>query len=364
MLLERSAACGRRGSRRGQDSDERCRSRSRSPRHTLNTSCSIGISIYPDDAGDERALDEECRHRDVPRQGAGPQQLPVLLAGDEHACGRAAELETALRHAIWSDRSSCCTTSRKSTSAAGASSAWKHYPLAASGVGSVPPDQFIPLAEETGLIDRWASGRCSPPAGRCANGQAAGLPRAQNRGEHFGAPTAASRANSRTKCSASSRQPRLDPALVELEMTESLLLQNADENISVLNELGQRQIRIAVDDFGTGYSSPQLPQATADRYAQDRPLLHAQSARRQRRSRDRARDRRDGTQPRACASRPKASKPKSSSRYLRRMRCDEYQGFLFSRPLPAEKMLALLRAQPIARRSRQRAVNSSEWFRQ
>jgi EAL domain-containing protein (putative c-di-GMP-specific phosphodiesterase class I) len=64
----------------------------------------------------------------------------------------------------------------------------------------------------------------------------------------------------------------IDPALIELEMTESLLLQNADENISALEELGKQQIRIAVDDFGTGYSSlSYLKRLPIDTLKIDRP---------------------------------------------------------------------------------------------
>jgi diguanylate cyclase (GGDEF)-like protein/PAS domain S-box-containing protein len=55
--------------------------------HTLTTSCSIGIAIFPLDADDDRSLMKNG-HGDVSRQGERPQQLPVLLAGDERACGR------------------------------------------------------------------------------------------------------------------------------------------------------------------------------------------------------------------------------------------------------------------------------------
>ncbi len=91
------------------------------------------------------------------------------------------------------------------------------------------------------------------PAGEGLAGR--GLPAAEGRGQHLGAPAQQAARVLPRRCRAMLNTTGLDPRYLELEMTESLLLKNAEENIAVLRKLGEDGVRIAVDDFGTGYSS-------------------------------------------------------------------------------------------------------------
>ena len=95
-------------------------------------------------------------------------------------------------------------------------------------------------------------------------------------------------------------ETRLDPAQLEMELTESMVMGNVDQAIAVLQGLKQLGVALSVDDFGTGYSSLVLPQGPADRHAEDRPLLRARHRRRRRGRRRRARAGHHLARPRAA----------------------------------------------------------------
>ncbi|WP_210395459.1 putative bifunctional diguanylate cyclase/phosphodiesterase [Motiliproteus sediminis] len=116
----------------------------------------------------------------------------------------------------------------------------------------IRPDEFIPLAEETGLIlpiGEWVLRRACEEGSRLQRDGYA-LPIAVNLSarqfidEGFVARVAAIL-----------RQTQLPPALLELEITETLLLDNIERSISVLSELKAMGITVSIDDFGTGFSS-------------------------------------------------------------------------------------------------------------
>jgi EAL domain-containing protein (putative c-di-GMP-specific phosphodiesterase class I) len=131
----------------------------------------------------------------------------------------------------------------------------------------------------------------------------------------------------------------LDPRFLELEMTESLLVQNAEENIAVLRRLGQDGVRIAVDDFGTGYSSlSYLRQLPIDTLKIDRSFV-----------RDIETDPEDMAIIQAIIAMAhslglqvtaEGVETRGQLEALERLGCDEYQGYLFSKPLPAEEIAA------------------------
>jgi EAL domain-containing protein (putative c-di-GMP-specific phosphodiesterase class I) len=131
----------------------------------------------------------------------------------------------------------------------------------------------------------------------------------------------------------------LDPRCLELEMTESLLIQNADENIAVLRKLGDEGVRIAVDDFGKGYSSlSYLRQLPIDTLKIDRSFV-----------RDIEHDSEDVAIIQAIVSMAhslglqvtaEGVETRGQLDALARLGCDQYQGYLFSRPLPAVEIAA------------------------
>ena len=119
-------------------------------------------------------------------------------------------------------------------------------------IGNVPPSEFIPLAEETGLITsigKWVIETACQQARTWLN---EGTPM------QIAVNVSAKQLSNMSLCGDIKEvleQTNLPPHLLEIELTESLLINNVSSNIKVLNELSEMGISIAIDDFGTGFSS-------------------------------------------------------------------------------------------------------------
>ncbi|MBP6544775.1 MAG: EAL domain-containing protein, partial [Piscinibacter sp.] len=121
---------------------------------------------------------------------------------------------------------------------------WEHPVL-----GRVSPVEFIPVAEQTGLIDdlgRWALRE----ACRAATGPLAGLCVSVNV-----SPSQLRDARFVTHVRDALREFEMTPALLELEITESVLMEDIHGALEQLHALRGLGVRVALDDFGTGYSS-------------------------------------------------------------------------------------------------------------
>ena len=138
------------------------------------------------------------------------------------------------------------------------------------------------------------------------------------------------------------RETGLAPEYLELELTESLLLTNADVVFSVLKELNEMGLSLSIDDFGTGYSSlSYLKQFRVDKLKIDRSFV-----------RDIAADSDDAAITTAIISMAKSLNLKviaegveteEQMSFLRLHRCDEIQGYYFSKPLLPEDAAEKLR---------------------
>jgi EAL domain-containing protein (putative c-di-GMP-specific phosphodiesterase class I) len=133
----------------------------------------------------------------------------------------------------------------------------------------------------------------------------------------------------------------MSPVLLQLEVTESMVMRNVSRAIKVLDAIQSRGIRLAIDDFGTGYSSMSLmKQFPIDTIKIDRSFV-----------RDLPVDSEDQAIAQAIISMGKALgmtviaegvETVEQEAFLRSHACDEMQGFLFSKPLPAKQMADLL----------------------
>jgi len=222
--------------------------------HRLVTACSIGISLYP---GDGENLDILLKHADTAMYHAKEAGGNAYRFFSSEMNARAVErlsLENDLRRAL--ERGELALHYQPVVDlptgrvvAAEALARW-HHPTR----GDVPPERFIAIAEETGLIEplgEWAlAAACAqarewqrpgqPPLVIAVNVSAGQL--------RSGRPFA-------DKVVAILADTGLDPACLELEITESLLVDQIESNVETLGRIAALGTRIVVDDFGTGYSS-------------------------------------------------------------------------------------------------------------
>ena len=200
---------------------------------------------------------------------------PVLRArnGNQGARMRR-ELEFDLRHALENDEfelhfQPIFNVAKRRFLGCEALMRWRHATR-----GLVSPGVFVPIAEEMGLILRSTIGCCARPA----SPRRTWPRRNQGRGQRFRGAFPRPR-NRRDRLKARSRNPSLSPSRLEIEITETALLQNLQMTRSVLHELRKLGVRISLDDFGTGYSSLSYLHTLAAQQDQDRPLVPVRARR-------------------------------------------------------------------------------------
>jgi diguanylate cyclase (GGDEF)-like protein/PAS domain S-box-containing protein len=205
--------------------------------------------------------------------------------------------------------------------------------------GFVSPGDFIPLAEESGLIisiTEWVLAEaCERGRFLCERGLST-LRMAVNVStaclRHVGFVEAVERILLRSG---------LPPGLLEIEVTESLFLKDVDTALRTLNRLKSLGVQISLDDFGTGYSSlAYLKRLPVDLIKIDRSFVHGIES-----------DPEDAAITAAIiAMAAKLGLPvvaegvekETQAHFLRRQGCQQMQGFLFSRPVPFERLLEML----------------------
>jgi diguanylate cyclase (GGDEF)-like protein len=311
--------------------------------HECHTTASIGIAMYPADGSDVQALTKNADMAMYLAKEDGKNGFRFFSKEVKAQSIERLTLESALRRALERDQFALHyqpkvdMTSGQITGVE-ALLRWSHPDL-----GLVSPGQFIPLAEETGLIvpiGRWVLNEA------CAQNMAW-----QRRG--LRPVTMAVNLSPRQFTDAHLLQDvdeallasGMSPVLLQLEVTESMVMRNVARAVRVLDALQDRGIRLAIDDFGTGYSSMSLmKQFPIDTIKVDRSFV-----------RDLAHDAEDQAIAQAIISMGKALgmtviaegvETVEQQEFLRRHACDEMQGFLFSRPLPARDLAELLRLAP------------------
>lgn len=206
------------------------------------------------------------------------------------------------------------------------------------GSGLVSPAEFIPILEDTGLIvqvGEWVlRTACAQIKASIAHGFRP-VPIAVNLSarqlQSTGLPDMVRRIFA---------ESGVDPALIELEITESSLMHNTEEAVVLLNELKKTGLCIAIDDFGTGYSSlAYLKRFPVDTLKIDRSFVREVNEDENAAAIARA------IIPMAHQLRLKVVaegvETEDQLTFLVQNGCNEAQGFLFSRPVPAEKLDSL-----------------------
>ncbi len=219
----------------------------------LHVSCSVGIAIYPDDATD---VDLLMRHADTAMyqaKGSGKDKAQFFAAEMTERAEKRMQLEAHLRHAIelgqlqlhWQPRVHAATGTLAGVEGL---LRWNHPEL-----GAVSPVQFIPLAEESGLIVPIGAWVVQTACAQIAAWREAGLP-------PFFVSINLSARQLRDDglieiVSTQLQRHRVPRGQLELELTESMVMDNAEGNLRQLHALRALGVGLAIDDFGTGYSS-------------------------------------------------------------------------------------------------------------
>jgi len=214
---------------------------------------------------------------------------------------------------------------------------WEHPEL-----GVVSPADFIPLAEESGLIiplGEWVlRTACKQAVSWCTGDSdfrriAVNVAGPQVRPEFIGSVQTAL------------AETGLSPACLELEVTEGFIMGHADDAIDLLAELKSLGVRLAIDDFGTGYSSlSYLKRMPIDKLKIDQSFVRGMP------------NPEDEAIARAIIALGKSLglsviaegiETAQQRDFLHAQQCDQGQGYLYSRPVPADAFVALLREQDV-----------------
>ena len=303
--------------------------------HEFHVTTSVGIAMYPNDGEDAESL---LRNADTAmyrakEQGRNNYQLytPAMNA-------RIAErlaVENSLRHGLVSGEFAVHYQPQVNIDTgqivgAEALVRWQHPER-----GLVLPAEFIPVAEETGLIVPLGEWVLRTACAQNRAWQEAGLPPLR-----VAVNLSARQFQQRDLKSMVAQvlgETGLDPHCLQLEITEGVAMQDAEFTITMLRELRGMGIQIAIDDFGTGHSSlSYLRRLPIDVVKIDRSFVC-----------DLTTDPNDA----AIASTIVAMAHNLKLRviaegveteeqltFLKEQQCDEFQGYLFSKPVPAEKL--------------------------
>jgi EAL domain-containing protein (putative c-di-GMP-specific phosphodiesterase class I) len=205
--------------------------------------------------------------------------------------------------------------------------------------GLIAPEEFIPLAEECGLINEIGAWVLREACRQCSQWQRNGLPTL--RVAVNVAATQFRRGDLLDVIRDALESAGLEARFLEIELTESAVMTNPEESAAILQQLSRMGVLVSVDDFGTGYSSINyLRRFPIDKLKIDRSFVRDLDCEV------------DASIVQAIISLAHSLKLKvvaegvetpDQLRFLRALGCDQYQGFHFSPPLPADQFAELLR---------------------
>jgi diguanylate cyclase (GGDEF)-like protein/PAS domain S-box-containing protein len=306
----------------------------------LATTCSVGISLYPEHGSAAATLLKNADAAMYRAKAQGKNSFCFYSAEMSTHPGERLKLETQLRRALDLGEFVLHYQPKVDLRSRGicgleALIRWQH-----PQDGLVPPGRFIGVAEETGLIVPIGEWVLRTGCAQVRAWRDAGLP------EIMLSVNISARQFKRSDVvrtvSRALAETGLPARCLELELTESLVMENAEEFIETLNALKKLGVSLSVDDFGTGYSSlSYLKRFPVDRLKIDQSFV-----------RDIGTDPNDAAIARAVIQlghsldlRVTAEGVETAEQlqFLREHDCDEVQGYLLSRPLTVEKTAELLR---------------------
>jgi diguanylate cyclase (GGDEF)-like protein/PAS domain S-box-containing protein len=307
--------------------------------HELHVTASIGVSAYPDDGLNAETLIKNADTAMYQMKENGRQGFRFLTAAMNARAVERQSIEESLRRALLRNELTLhyqpviCLKTRQIVGAE-ALIRWKHPTR-----GPLSPAQFIPIAEDCGLIvpiGRWVlreacrQARAWIDSGYPAIRMAVNVSAIELSEAHF-----------LKGVLAIVRDTGMQPGLLELELTESVLMKRVDSTVAILKTLRDKGVLVAVDDFGTGYSSlSYLRKFPIDILKIDQSFVRQTGAGGE-----------DAAIVTAVISMARSLKlrvvaegveTKAELKFLQAQQCDDAQGFYFSKPVPAGEFVRLL----------------------
>ena len=310
--------------------------------HVLTVSCSVGVALFPEDATDQDELMRRADAAMYEAKSAGRDTARFFSPEtDQRVLARQA-LETQLRQALANEEFSLHFQPRlnartRQVQGAEALLRWKNPVL-----GQVPPGEFIHVAEESGLIKPIGAWVLREACHRWMEMEAQGICKGLELSVNLSVAQLAD-PELVDQLSAVLRDTRMPPAQLELELTESHLMDNpvaAQQQVAALKALG---VKVAIDDFGTGYSSlAYLKRFDIDKLKVDQSFVLGMLE-----------DSADAAIVHAVIALGHTLGLKvvaegvenlPTAQTLTALGCDELQGYCFSRPLPLAEWVSYLRS--------------------
>ena len=310
------------------------------PDGEIALTCSIGTTLLPQDGDDADALLNNAvtamRHAKAQGRGAIVRFTPDLRT--EH--GRRLTLESHLRRAIAQDELFLQYQPKVDLRSGGLAGfealvRWRHPEY-----GVIPPDEFIPIAEESGMIVPIGEWVLRSAVAQLAAWRADGLPLA---------PVAVNlsarqflQSDVIAMVDEQLRESGLAPELLELELTESVSMADPERSVVVMRGLGDLGVMLSIDDFGTGYSSfGYLRRLPLDKLKIDKSFVQ-----------DMAHSAESSAIVQAIVAMAhrlqlaviaEGVETADQVAALRKADCDQIQGYYYSRPLAVEDCAAFIR---------------------
>jgi diguanylate cyclase (GGDEF)-like protein/PAS domain S-box-containing protein len=308
---------------------------------SLHVSCSIGVSIFPEHGADGETLIKNADAAMYSAKQSGRNNFRFFTEDLNTQAVERVTLENSLRSALAMAELFLMYQPQVDVATgrvAGLEALlrWQHPEL-----GLVPPDKFIRIAENSGLIlpiGEWVLRTACSQVRKWQEDDFPGVTVAVN--------VSAIQFRQEGFCELVRKvlqETGLAPQFLELELTESLLLTNAELMLSVVQELRDIGVTLAIDDFGTGYSNfSYLKRFRISKLKIDRSLI-----------REIAVNPDDAAITTAIISMAKSLhlkviaegvEDKAQVSFLREHQCDEIQGYYFSKPLAVDKVADRLRS--------------------
>jgi diguanylate cyclase (GGDEF)-like protein len=308
--------------------------------HDLKVSASIGVALYPADGHDMETLLQSADAAMYQVKRSGRHDFRFFTAAMQHRAARHLQMVTALRYALEREQLRVVYQPQVSLATgrivgAEALLRWNTPELG----GAVSPAEFIPAAEESGLIlpiGAWVlrqavrQARAWLDAGLPPVVMAVNLSAMQFRNTDLPVLTAQILA-----------EEGLPPEYLELELTEGVAAHDPQGAITIMNNLHERGVRMSIDDFGTGFSSlSHLKKFKVYKLKIDQSFV-----------RDISTDAEDKAIVSAIINMARSLGLKTIAEgvetaeqleFLREQHCDEMQGYYFSKPVPEAEFRQLL----------------------